>query len=222
MAADLDVKRSMDKMYRLQRYIYDGTRKYYLLGRDRLIQDLKARPGELVCEVGCGTARNLVKMAETYPKARFFGMDASDEMLKTAHGTFARKGLSKKIPLAQGYAQNFDPKALFGVGQPFDKLVFSYSLSMIPPWKESLDHGLSLLRPGGEMHIVDFGDQAGLSPAFRKGLYSWLDLFGVHFRPEMQVYLRQMHADGKGILTLKPLYRGYSYVAVFRKSDTAP
>ena len=26
----------MDKMYRHQRYFYDLTRKYYLLGRDRL------------------------------------------------------------------------------------------------------------------------------------------------------------------------------------------
>ena len=31
----------MDKMYRHQRYFYDLTRKYYLLGRDRLINEMK-------------------------------------------------------------------------------------------------------------------------------------------------------------------------------------
>ena len=28
---------SMDRMYRAQRHIYDLTRKFYLLGRDRMI-----------------------------------------------------------------------------------------------------------------------------------------------------------------------------------------
>ena len=30
----------MDRIYRHQRHIYDPTRKYYLLGRDRLIDGL--------------------------------------------------------------------------------------------------------------------------------------------------------------------------------------
>ena len=41
----------MDGIYRYQRYIYDATRKYFLLGRDRLIEDLRvlslAEAGEL-------------------------------------------------------------------------------------------------------------------------------------------------------------------------------
>ena len=35
----------MDQVYRRQRYIYDFTRKYYLLGRDRLIRGLALQPG---------------------------------------------------------------------------------------------------------------------------------------------------------------------------------
>src|SRR3546814_13610138 len=85
---------AMDRMYRLQRHVYDLTRKYYLLGRDDLIADLAARPGETVCEVGCGTARNLVRMARRYPEARLHGLDASDEMLKSAHAALARAGLA--------------------------------------------------------------------------------------------------------------------------------
>src|SRR5215813_2522280 len=74
----------MDRVYRHQRYFYDLTRKYYLLGRDRLVRDLDARPGESVVEIGCGTARNLIRIAGAYPNVRLYGLDASMEMLRTA------------------------------------------------------------------------------------------------------------------------------------------
>ncbi len=79
-----DVTRAMNNMYRYTRHVYDASRKFYLLGRDRLINELAAQPGEIVIEVGCGTARNLIKMAQKYPATRFYGLDASEEMLKTA------------------------------------------------------------------------------------------------------------------------------------------
>ena len=59
----------MDRMYRRQRYIYDATRKFYLLGRDATIAELGARASDSVLEIGCGTGRNLVKMARRYPQA---------------------------------------------------------------------------------------------------------------------------------------------------------
>jgi S-adenosylmethionine-diacylgycerolhomoserine-N-methlytransferase len=74
----------MDLVYRRQRYVYDLTRKYYLFGRDRLIHELALKPGERLVEVGCGTARNLVRIARLYPDAELFGLDASQEMLKSA------------------------------------------------------------------------------------------------------------------------------------------
>ena len=74
----------MRRMYRRQRHIYDGTRRYYLLGRDRLIEDLAPAPGATVLEIGCGTGRNLVLAAGRYRDAQFFGIDVSTEMLTSA------------------------------------------------------------------------------------------------------------------------------------------
>ena len=68
----------MNRMYRRQRHIYDGTRRYYLLGRDQLISGLKPAPGASVLEIGCGTGRNLVLAARLHPDAQFFGLDVSD------------------------------------------------------------------------------------------------------------------------------------------------
>ena len=42
-----DTAQRMDRMYRYQRHIYDATRKFYLLGRDGLIERMSLLPGRL-------------------------------------------------------------------------------------------------------------------------------------------------------------------------------
>jgi S-adenosylmethionine-diacylgycerolhomoserine-N-methlytransferase len=174
----------MDGVYRHQRYVYDFTRKYYLLGRDRLIRDLALQPGERLIEIGCGTARNLILMAERYPGAEFFGLDASAQMLETAAEAIVKAGLSHRIRLAQGLAEQLEP-SLFGLDRPFDRAIFSYSLSMIPQWKQALGVAGQSLSASGRAHIVDFGDFAGLAWPLAGLLRAWLGLFHVEPRSGM-------------------------------------
>jgi len=216
MATDTDIKNSMNAMYRWTRHIYDASRKYYLLGRDCLIDNLDAQGGERICEVGCGTARNLIKMARLYPDAGFYGLDASDEMLKTAQQSVEKANV--KVQLEQAFSQKFQPETLFNLDKPFDKIVFSYALSIIPPWQDSIDHALDLLPKGGEMHIVDFGDMAQQPEWFRKLIFWWLKLFHVYHKPEVLEHLKQLALDGKGTLELSDLYKGYAYLAIFKKT----
>lgn len=217
--SESEMKDAMDRMYRLTRHVYDLTRKYYLLGRDKAIERLDAKPGDVICEVGCGTARNLIKMAQRYPQAKFYGLDASDEMLKTAKKNLERAGLCCSVPVTQAFAQSFSPKGHFNLdGQHFNKLVFSYALSIIPPWRESVDHALNLLPSGGEIHIIDFGSQRGLPAPFRAFLFWWLKQFHVYYKPEIEDYLRQLSTEGHGTLEFENLYGGYCYRAVFKKA----
>src|ERR1700761_2812624 len=168
----------MDDMYRRQRHIYDLSRKFYLLGRDEAIARLRPAPGDTVLEIGCGTGRNLVKLAQAYPEARLFGLDVSREMLATAAASIARAGLTSRITLAQADATAFDTQGLFGCAS-FERVMISYALSMIPPWREALAQALDVLAPGGLLEIVDFGDCAGLPSPFKAGLRRWLAAFGV-------------------------------------------
>src|SRR5258706_1791363 len=68
----VEATRRMNRMYRRQRHIYNATRRYYLLGRDRLISGLRPEAGASVLEIGCGTGRNLVLAARLHRKARIF------------------------------------------------------------------------------------------------------------------------------------------------------
>jgi len=180
----------MDRIYRHQRYIYDLTRKYYLFGRDRVIAEMGLKPGDRLVEVGCGTARNLVKIARAYPEVELFGLDASLEMLKSAEETIRRAGLSHRIKLAHGYAEALSP-AMFGETKPFEAALFSYSLSMIPDWKAAIGAAAANLAPGGLIHVVDFGDLTGLGRLGRAAMLGWLALFHVAPRVELLASLEQ-------------------------------
>ena len=209
----------MDQMYRLQRYIYDFTRKYYLLGRDQLLRGLEVQPGQRVLEIGCGTARNLIRLAHEQPGVMCYGLDASTEMLATAAGKVQSSGLSSRITLVHCLAEHLDYRQTFALEAPFDAAFFSYSLSMIPTWPEAIDAALANLKPRAAFHVVDFWDQAAWPAWFRALLKRWLDLFHVHYRPELLEHLRGLEARGVGTLTLRSVAGHYAYLASFRKND---
>ena len=211
----------MDRIYRFERHLYDPLRKYFLFGRDLLLRGLEVRPGDRVLEVGCGTARNLIQLHRRHPEARLYGLDASDQMLRTARAKLARRGLTSKITLQQGLAEDLAPDE-FGLDAPFDAVFFSYSLTMMPAWHEALTAAMSSLRPGGTLSIVDFWDQARLPWRFRTLLQAGLARYHVHFRPEVLDHLHQLAVDGAIELELEPILRRYAYYAILRLKPNPP
>ncbi|WP_170328513.1 class I SAM-dependent methyltransferase [Ruegeria arenilitoris] len=208
MNGTIEHSQLMDETYRYQRLIYDLTRKYYLLGRDHLIDEMNIQPGARVLEVACGTGRNLAMIHKRYPEAKIYGFDISDQMLTTA-----RTKLGRNAVLAKGDACRFDPRAMFGV-ESFDHIVLSYSLSMIPDWKGALTEATRHLAPGGQLHVVDFGDSAGLPRWFQRALLGWLARFHVAPRTTLETALREL-AQNDGKVTLRRLYRNYAVYGCF-------
>jgi len=207
----------MDRMYRWTRHVYDFSRKYYLLGRDRLLREMELHAGDRVLEIGCGTARNLIELARMRRDVHCYGLDVSTEMLATAAAQVKARGLQDRITLAHCFAEQLDSAKTFGLDAPFDAAFFSYSLSMIPPFREAIDAALRSLKRGSVLYVVDFWDQGRWPGLFRFMLKRWLDLFHVHFRPELLEYLQELDARGIGSLTLKPIAGRYAYLASFRK-----
>jgi S-adenosylmethionine-diacylgycerolhomoserine-N-methlytransferase len=196
----------MDQVYRRQRHVYDLSRKYFLFGRDILVKQLNARPDESVVEIGCGTARNLIGIARTYPGTRLYGLDASEQMLITAREAAAHLG--DRIRLRHGLAEELDAAA-FGEPMGFDHAIFSYSLSMIPDWRGALTAAAKAVRAGGRVHIVDFGDLKGMRELPEAMLRSWLARFHVSPRNDL---LRAVERANRSDCTLKILPFRYAFV----------
>nr|WP_086994700.1 class I SAM-dependent methyltransferase [Rhizobium sullae] len=199
----------MDGMYRYQRHIYDLTRKYYLLGRDRTIRNLDVPQGGTLLEVGCGTGRNLALAHRLFPGAKLYGLDISQEMLISARKTFATKAAVADFRVADATA--FTPRE-FGVGG-FDRILISYALSMIPDWERAVDAAIAALNPGGQLHIVDFGQQEGLPAWFRAMLKSWLAKFHVTPRADLRDVLEAQAHENNARLSFETIGGGYAWRA---------
>ena len=190
----------MDRLYHWQRGIYDATRKYYLLKRDRLIDDLHPPTGGKVLEIGCGTGRNLIKAAKLYPECRFFGVDISEAMLAVARQSIIKAGLQDRVTVGFADATQLDAVAVFGpsLGGPagakpaFDRVFFSYTLSMIPDWQTALDCAAGQVAKGGALMVVDFGLMAGLPRWFKSGLLAWLRAFHTVPRQDLETVMIEL------------------------------
>jgi S-adenosylmethionine-diacylgycerolhomoserine-N-methlytransferase len=123
--------------------------------------------------------------------------------------SIARAGLAGRITVALADATSFEPTRLFGRSM-FDRVYFSYALSMIPDWRSAVARAMDVLGPGGSLHIVDFGQCEQLPASFRHLLFAWLARFSVTPLADLETELSQLaEARGFACRVVRP-YRGYA------------
>lgn len=204
----------MDANYRFQRHFYDLTRRGFLLGRDDLLKALPLPPGAAVLEVGCGTGRNLVRLARSRSDLQLWGFDASNQMLETASAALRRAGCHRHVRLRHGLAEELDAAAWFGRPEGFDAVFFSYALSMIPLWHQALDRALAATAAGGALGVVDFGDAGRCPRLIRRALLAWLGHFHTQPRASLSERLRKLARDHGAALSLHQTAGGYAVIGV--------
>ncbi|HWW95196.1 MAG TPA: class I SAM-dependent methyltransferase [Vicinamibacteria bacterium] len=142
---------ALERFYRRQAGIYDWTRPFILFGRREIVAGLGVGPGHRVLDVGCGTGWNLGPLARM--RAEVVGIECSPAMLRRAGQRVARLGERLRVSLdlrPYGTRADYLDQA--------DRILFSYSLSMMPPYLEILARARADLRAGGRIGVVDFLD----------------------------------------------------------------
>lgn len=161
----------LDRYYRLTHHVYDASRKYYLFGRDGVLDRLLAGQWTTLVEIGPGTGRNLARLHRRRPDAALGGLEASEVM---------RAHAARRCPWARidpGFAEDGNLGAVLGA--PPQRILMSYCLSMFTDRDRAIDNARRHLAPGGELWVVDFSDLAGLAPLPRLAMRTFLAAFHV-------------------------------------------
>ncbi len=173
----------MERYYRFHASIYDPTRWTFLFGRTGLIAQTRTARPQRILEVGCGTGQVLLQLARLHTGALLTGLDVSDAMLRKCRLRM-RKIMpapelvrqSYGLPILRCGAADGSPVQDNGVpmftdpgSHPaaphqatieenrYDLVLFSYALSMLNPgWQEAIRRGVTELKPGGMIAVVDF------------------------------------------------------------------
>ncbi len=134
------------------------------------LQALGAREGEAVLEIGFGTGRSLLPLAQAVGSGgRACGVDLSRGMCRVARARLVRAGLAGRVPLVCG-----DTLRLPFAAGTFDAILMSFTLELF----EAQDMPVVLqecgrvLRRGGRLAVVALAKTARAGAMVQ--LYEWL------------------------------------------------
>lgn len=122
----------------------------------RLLDQATLATGQRVLDLGCGTGTLLVLIHEREPRARAFGVDGDSQMVGHAATKLDAAGISPHVIVA--LAQEM-PLA----SRSFDRILSTLFFHHLPTATKPavLQETLRILRPGGELHVMDFGRPSG-------------------------------------------------------------
>ena len=105
-----------------------------------------------VLDVATGTAAVATELVRAVPARMVVGVDQSPEMLAAGRDRVARAGLSERIELREGRAEDL-PFA----DDEFDAVTFTYLLRYVDDVPATLHELVRVVRPGGTVAMLEFG-----------------------------------------------------------------
>ncbi|MCB1749870.1 MAG: class I SAM-dependent methyltransferase [Gammaproteobacteria bacterium] len=214
-----DHRECLERFYAPQARHYDAFRERLLAGRAALLDRLCLAPGQHVVELGGGTARNLEYLDPELrgALARVDVVDLCPSLLERAR---ERCRTWSNVHVIEADAATYTPPAAV------DRVYFSYALTMMPEWRAALRNAFRMLRPGGLVGVVDFGQARGgddwrarADAAFWR---RWFGHDGVRPDPAHGAYLdglfeRVERCDGRNPIPYLPGLRAPYFIYVGRK-----
>jgi demethylmenaquinone methyltransferase/2-methoxy-6-polyprenyl-1,4-benzoquinol methylase len=158
---------AVQRRYRSLAPVYDWANLDWLLyaaARRRAIELLELRPGARVLDVACGTGANFALIQQRIGAAgELVGIDLTAGMLDRARARVRAQGWAN-VELRE--ADICDPPG--DLGAPFDAVLCTLGLSVIPEWRRALDVMVTLARPGGRVAVMDAGFPERGGPALTR------------------------------------------------------
>lgn len=150
--------------------VYDPFTR--LLGLDRVRRELVAQaslqPPHRVLDIGCGTGTLAILIKRLHPTVEVVGLDPDEKALARATHKAQRAGAA--IRFDRGFSDALD----YPVGS-FDRVFSSFMFHHLErdDKQRTLREVGRVLKPGGRLHLLDFGGPEHARHGFRfRGLHS--------------------------------------------------
>jgi SAM-dependent methyltransferase len=119
---------------------------------DELMREAHLEPGHLVLDVGCGTGSLAVRIRVNHPQVEVVGLDPDAKALSIARRKAIRAGVVVRFEQGFGDTLPFEDAE-------FDRVTSSMMLHHLdlPTRRGMLRELFRVLRPGGSLHLLDFG-----------------------------------------------------------------
>ena len=141
--------------YRFLTPFYDFIQKYIVRDiryKSLLVEQANIQPGHHVLDLGCGTGTLAIMAKQAQPDAEVTGLDADPDMLKVARYKAAQQNVPVTFDI--GFTNTLPyPSA------SFDRVLSSIMIHHLktPDKKRTAHEIFRVLKPGGHLHIIDFG-----------------------------------------------------------------
>jgi demethylmenaquinone methyltransferase/2-methoxy-6-polyprenyl-1,4-benzoquinol methylase len=120
--------------------------------RKKMVENIRDDINGTVLDVATGTAEVALEIVRQRPGLKVLGIDFSANMLKIGREKVKKKGLEDKIQLFLGDALKIPFKE-----SQFDALTIAFGIRNIKEREEALREFYAVLKPGGQLIIMEFG-----------------------------------------------------------------
>ena len=152
----------INKIYNTHSKFYDLTRPFFLFNRKKTIELLNIQKQDKIIDLACGTGLNIPLLLKKTSSENILGIDYSEAMLKKA---------MKKYP---GVKFIKGDVATYKFSKKVDKIISTYSLSMIGNFKKTILNVKNSLKKNGTFVILDFYKWNGIIKIFYPIFKLWL------------------------------------------------
>lgn len=138
--------------------------------KQRLLQRADVQPAHQVLDLGCGTATLTVAIKQIVPQATVRGLDGDAKILAIARDKARRAGV--EIALNEGMSNELPYNDAV-----FDRVVSSLFFHHLTKENKlrTLGEVRRVLKPGGELHIADWGEPHNIIMRIVSLPVRWLD-----------------------------------------------
>ncbi len=170
--------------------------------RKKAIKMLAPSAPKRILDVACGTADFSIDAYKRLQPEKIYGIDISEGMLAVGREKIQQKGLKNVITLSLGDAENIQFKTA-----SFDAVTAAFGVRNFEHLSKGLSEMYRILRPGGEIIILEFSHPRFFLVKHLYNLYSYavLPVCGRIFSKDSSAYSYlpesvQQFPDGKQFL----------------------